>query len=338
MLICRISACFGLIWLWSASILGLANEAGLKEQDATGSATYSGQATAITIGLLGTPTRIAHTGALPSQGGALESSLLEIALPISTLGTIGAETLHSTTIGQGNNTESESSILGLNLSLTTVSVSASLLRSNASAICGSTPTGESEIVGLMVNGNPINITGQPNQTINLLLGKIIINEQIVSSDSIKVNALHVSIPGIVDIIISSAEAGITCKGAPPCKGNDFVTGGGYIEIDDKKGNFGVAGGIKNNAKWGHLTFIDHKNNIKVHGTGVTAYTIVNPTTRRITGNCKVNNQTGYTYIVTVADNGEPGVNDSFRLQLSDGYDTANKKLGGGNIQLHKPCK
>ena len=42
-----------------------------------------------------------------------------------------------------------------------------------------------------------------------------------------------------------------------------------------------------------------------------------------------------TYHVEVADNGEPGRNDTFALALSNGYGAAGT-LDGGNIQLH--CK
>jgi len=43
-------------------------------------------------------------------------------------------------------------------------------------------------------------------------------------------------------------------------------------------------------------------------------------------------------MVDVADNGEPGRDDTFSLKLSNGY-TASGKLAGGNIQLHgeSPC-
>ncbi len=68
------------------------------------------------------------------------------------------------------------------------------------------------------------------------------------------------------------------------------------------------------------------------GTGVTAYTVTNPTTRHIEGTAQVDGQDG-TYQVDVTDNGEPGRNDSFTLQLSSGYG-ASGTLGGGNIQLH----
>jgi len=64
--------------------------------------------------------------------------------------------------------------------------------------------------------------------------------------------------------------------------------------------------------------------------------IVNPTTRRIEGTCEINGVSA-TYRVTVSDNGEPGRQDSFTLELSSGY-FATGNLDGGNIQLHTPCK
>jgi hypothetical protein len=153
----------------------------------------------------------------------------------------------------------------------------------------------------------------------------------------KVNALHVMVPGVADVIVSSASADITCvPPPPPC--SDFITGGGSITgtPSGAKGNFGVAGGIKNSALWGHLVYIDHGNGMKVRGTGVTAYTVTGTTSRHIEGTAEVNGQAGYTYKVDVADNGEPGRLDTLELQLSNGYG-ASGKLEGGNIQLHV-CK
>jgi len=57
----------------------------------------------------------------------------------------------------------------------------------------------------------------------------------------------------------------------------------------------------------------------------------------IEGTAEVNGQGGFTYAVDVADNGEPGRNDTFSLSLSNRY-YASGLLAGGNIQLHKPCK
>jgi len=201
----------------------------------------------------------------------------------------------------------------------------------------------------VINGQSIVVSGQPNQTISLPLdsGRVTINEQSSSASGkngdITVNALHVEVFEVANVVISSAHADITC-GGPVCPGGDFVTGGGWITgtPSGAKGTFGVAGGIKNGALWGHLTYIDHgQNGLKVKGTGVTAYTApdlkTHPTLRRIEGTAEVNGQSGFTYQVDVSDNGEPGRSDTFSLTLSNGY-SASGSLDGGNIQLHQPCK
>src|SRR5260370_10464485 len=89
-----------------------------------------------------------------------------------------------------------------------------------------------------------------------------------------VNALHVVIPGIADVIMSSASADIECAAAGPCAG-DFITGGGWITgtPSGAKANFGVAGGIKQGSLWGHLTYMDHGNGMHVMATSVTAYAV-----------------------------------------------------------------
>jgi hypothetical protein len=116
--------------------------------------------------------------------------------------------------------------------------------------------------------------------------------------------------------------------------SDRVTGGGHIKTDHGKANFGVTAGISRKGKLrGHLTYIDHGTDLKVKGTGVTAYVMVNATTRHIEGTASINGVAG-TYVVDVSDNGERGRNDKFAITLSTGY-TASGTLAGGNIQLHK---
>ena len=95
--------------------------------------------------------------------------------------------------------------------------------------------------------------------------------------------------------------------------------------------------MKNGGLWGHLSYIDHgSDGLKVKRTGVTAYSGTG-TSRHIEGTADIDGASG-TYAVDVADNGEPGRNDTFSLKLSNGY-TASGNLAGGNIQLHgeAPC-
>jgi hypothetical protein len=109
------------------------------------------------------------------------------------------------------------------------------------------------------------------------------------------------------------------------------------------GNFGVGGGIRSGAFWGHLNYVDHDTGMHVQGTGVTAYTIIDDATRRIEGSCLIDGvDAGYSYVAVVRDLDEPGWNDTFCLTLSTGYAASGdlggpNRTGGGNIQLHKNC-
>ncbi len=318
---------------------------------------FSGQATVLRVtthGLIDITTTVSDTGPLPSSGGALQTSLLSISFP----GLLTADVAHATTIGQADRARSEASVADVTLTAGGNTIAASLLRSSAMAVCttgGPAVSGSSEIAELVINGQTIAVSGQPNQTITLPVGKVIINEQSSSvngnTGSITVNALHVIVPAVLgvagaDVVVSSAHADVTCQGVPACVGKDFVTGGGFITgtPSGAKGNFGVGGGIKNDGSlWGHLEYIDHgSNGPKVHGTGVTNYSIVNTTTREIDGTAEVNGQSGSTYRVVVADNDDVGGKDSFSITLYDSngnsFYSAAGNLGGGEIQLHKPCQ
>jgi hypothetical protein len=116
--------------------------------------------------------------------------------------------------------------------------------------------------------------------------------------------------------------------------SDRVTGGGHIKIERDKANFGVTAGFSRKGKLrGHLTYLDHGTDMKVKGTGVTAYVALDARTRHIEGTASINGAAG-TYVVEVTDNGEPGKHDKFAITLSTGY-SASGTLDGGNIQLHK---
>ncbi|OLC68786.1 MAG: hypothetical protein AUH78_25315 [Gemmatimonadetes bacterium 13_1_40CM_4_69_8] len=282
---------------------------------------------------------LSDAGPLGPSGGEEEASLLDGEVP----GLLTVQVLHASTVGRGNHSRSEASVASLSLTAGGHSVSAGFLMARAEAQCtnaGPTASGSSQIAELVIDGQAIVVSGEPNQTITLPAGQgqVVINQQTRSGPGdITVNALHVTVTGIADVIISSAHADITCPGPPTCPGGDFVTGGGWITASGAKANFAVAGGIKQGALWGHLTYLDHGVNLKVKGTGVTTYEPVEPkaTTRHIVGTADINGQPG-SYEVVVADNGEPGRDDTFTLKLSTGY-TASGKLDGGNIQLHNPC-
>lgn len=68
--------------------------------------------------------------------------------------------------------------------------------------------------------------------------------------------------------------------------------------------------------------------------------VVNGNTATYRGSGKLNGVSGYTFTVSVVDNGEPGRNDTFRVCIFNAmgaavYDTGTVTLGGGNIQVHR---
>ena len=307
------------------------------------STTYSGRATVVQATVLGLdPITLVDAGPLPSSGGAEGQTLLEANVP----GVLSAEVLHAATSGQGSRSSSEASVAELSVTAGGNTVSAGFLMARAEAKCtagNASVSGSSEIARLVINNDQtIVVSGAPNQTIPLPNGRVIINEQQSGSGDITVNALHIIVDGIADVVIASAHADITCPTTPPpppptCP--DFITGGGWIDATPSgaKANFAVAGGVKNGAFWGHLSYIDHgPNGPKVKGTGVTGYGgAPDATTRWIEGSAEIDGQSG-SYRVEVADEGEPGRADRFHLHLSNGYD-ATGVLNGGNLQLHNSC-
>jgi hypothetical protein len=178
---------------------------------AQGSTTFSGQATALRASALGLALALSDTGPLPASGGNLKTSLASV----NVLGLVSADVLSSATSGSGTSSQAQSSVA--NLSLLGGLVAADLVKSNSSATCSngqSAVTGSSELVGLVVAGQPV-LNVNPNVAISLPGGiSVIVNEQTSSpsgnTGAMTVNALHVTGPSI-DIVVASAHSDITCS-------------------------------------------------------------------------------------------------------------------------------
>jgi hypothetical protein len=348
------SARSSVIAVLAVLVFGIPATGHAEEQDR---ALFSGQATGVRAQILNLPAIvISDTGPIPASGDERETVLAEVAVPGDLTGgilTLNAEVLPATVVAGDDTSRAEASLARLDMTVADNTISAEFLHARASASCsGNTAViaGSSEIVSLVINGQPIVVSGAPNQTIPLPTGVVIINEQFaagsVNSGDITVNALHVVVTNpvggdrIADVVVGSAHADILCQGQsePACPQlRDFVTGGGWITgtPSGERANLAVGGGIKNGGLWGHLVYHDRAAGLKVKGTGVTGYEATGPTSRRIRGTCDINGAAG-TYIVEVADNGEPGRQDTFQITLLNGY-TASGTLAGGNIQLHGRC-
>jgi hypothetical protein len=320
---------------------------------------YSGRALAFHIDGVTHPTAgpivVCDTGPLSASGGVLEQHAADVSIAG---GALTIESVDAAVAGTGSETLAATALANYSAHFITqdgkdVFITAAYIGASAkvSVNPGGHATGSSNVTiqGLTVNGKAIAISGAPNQVVNLADDevKLIINEQVSASGNgsgdVAVAAIHFYICECMEGHFGLVSAGISGKGAPP---EDHtcgkVTGGGWITgtPSGEKGTFGVSGGVRRDAFWGHLTYIDHGAILKVESTAVTGFQVdsSDANARIITYNVTINGVAG-TATVRVADNGEPGRNDTFAIQLSTGY-TASGSLGGdrpggGNIQVHK---
>ncbi len=328
---------------------------------AASSVSYSGRAIAFHVDGVTEPVAgpivIGDTGPLPSAGGTLEQHATNVSIAG---GALTIDTVDASTTGSGPQTVSETRLSGYHVHFITsdgedVYIDAAYIAASADVSLnpGGKATAQASVTiqGLTVNGRAIAITGAPNQVVDLPDAevKLVINEQVRSAGKgegdLAVAAVHFWICECMEGHFGVVSAGISGKGTPPEPEEHTcgkVTGGGWITgtPSGAKGTFGVSGGIRRGAYWGHLTYVDHGANLKVESTAVTGFTVdsTDANARIITYNVTINGVAG-TATVRVSDNGEPGRNDTFGITLSTGYsaagDLGGARPGGGNIQIHK---
>ncbi len=175
-----------------------------------GAQTVSGEARAVqatVLGFLGTATTttLSNTGTLGGTSDARDASQLTGSVP----SLLTAEVLHATTIGWPNQVDSEAALGNLNLTVAGVGITADSVMARASQVLGAAGSGSSTVSGLSINGTPVNVTGNPNQTVAIPGGQVVINEQQVSPSGITVNAVHVIVNGVADVVVATATAGIS---------------------------------------------------------------------------------------------------------------------------------
>ena len=134
-----------------------------------------------------------------------------------------------------------------------------------------------------------------------------------------------------------------------------VTGGGHTRIGSRvetpAGSFGFNAMCTKNGLKGELQYVDHTTGDKVHAHELDFLEVweENPPNKPYPmkyayfgGPCTFNHEDGYTFRVLVEDNGEPGKEDRFTIEVKLGADVV--LFGGslddpmlvGNIQTHKP--
>src|SRR2546428_401804 len=156
--------------------------------------------------VLGATTVLGGTGTLAAgTSDALQASGATGSIPSLLTG----EVLHAVAIGYPDQIDSEASLAALALNVAGTSIGADFVMSRATAVVGSA-VGTSNIDGLSINGVPIPVTGDPNQTIGIPGGSVVLNEQQSLPDgTLVVNALHAIVSGVADVAVASATAGFS---------------------------------------------------------------------------------------------------------------------------------
>lgn len=173
-------------------------------QDVTG---YASTVEATVYGQFGDKitTVLASTGTLSNTGDAREASQLTGSVPFVLVG----QALHAAAVGTWNQqAASEAALSGLAVTVGGTTIGADFVMARVVALKDSLPLSISSFDNLSINGVPVTISGAPNQAITIPGGRVVIDEQKTSGGSTVVNALHVIVPGLADVVIASATAGV----------------------------------------------------------------------------------------------------------------------------------
>lgn len=328
-------------------------------RSASTSTTYGGEAYGVGVQLpLGGGATYADTGALPASGGFLVADFAPVSDP-------AADATVFLSYASGLSDVGKSEVATMDVTLlpgNAYQLVASFAYATANADCSST-SGASDIPDLTVGGVVVPVTGAPNQVYSVPgVLQLVINEQIDQSsgtlNAITVNALDLTVFGVAQVIVSSAQSSVDCGSgslgngitlpglsmSPSSAGDvtaqwvvthDFVTGGGYFFagpygpgstcLGDRV-NFGFNAGPRPGnfpTLQGHVNVVDHGGTCPMahfEGTDVTDYGAIGDTRvcRFAAGDAKMNGQTGFNYMLGVCDYGEPGRHDRFDFQVWTG--------------------
>jgi hypothetical protein len=151
-------------------------------------------------------TTLSDTGTLAGTNDARDTSLLTASVP----SLLNAEVFSAASISFSDEVDSEASLGNLNLTVAGIGITADSVVAQASSVLGMGSMGSSAISNLSIGGVSVFVTSGPNQTIAIPGGQVVINEQTIdSTGTITVNALHVTVTGVADVVIATAVAGIS---------------------------------------------------------------------------------------------------------------------------------
>jgi beta-propeller repeat-containing protein len=133
---------------------------------------------------------------------------------------------------------------------------------------------------------------------------------------------------------TAAKSWVQPASTPDCK----VTGGGQITAaNGDKATFSVNAQVKRGAVKGEAEYQDHGPAQPMKVKSIQVQTVVcnaSKTQASLFGTATVNGGGSFNFRIDVRDLGEPGRSDTYRIRLSNGYDSGQQTLKGGNIQIH----
>ena len=128
--------------------------------------------------------------------------------------------MHSSIVGL-DATRAEASMANVTLTISNNQITSDFVMARGTASCGPAASGDSTLTNLVINGQAITVTGDPNQTVALPNGTVIINQQLPSlsgtSGELSVIALHVTTIDTIthqvlaDVMLAIADAQIDCQ-------------------------------------------------------------------------------------------------------------------------------
>jgi hypothetical protein len=142
---------------------------------------------------------------------------------------------------------------------------------------------------------------------------------------------NVTDPPPADPEDTAAKAWVIPASTPGCK----VTYGGRITAAN--GDTATFGGTaKANGPAGEEEYQDlgPATNLNVHSIDVDAVVCRSDGTASIFGTATINGSGMFDYRIDLKDAGEPGESDTYRIRLSNGYDSGEQVIVGGNVQIH----
>ena len=184
-----------------------------------GAVTYGGQGTGLNAtittlqngSVVSNQTILSQTAILSASGGSLTTNYVDANLN----GVVTVDSLSASITGANNQTVSQTSATNIFVTARGNVVTADYAASTATATCGGT-TASSQIQNLVVNGQPVNVTGAPNQIAFFQEAGfyIVINEQStnkkVKAKNLTVSALHIIFANAADVRVATSRVEIKC--------------------------------------------------------------------------------------------------------------------------------